>query len=986
MDPLEGDVVMKDLAEEEEAAAKESAEVSFAPTKRGKWSKKPVVIHPGSDDSVAFSERPGSHPVVNTAIRLEYTVDDYRPWYPGRPASNPFSGRNLNELFVGPPRDVDFLPPSWGPAPPPANDTVAWRIAQHLLVVFVPISAMPSTPKFTVTDHAGAVGMAFYFFNKALSTSKIGTHSNDGSLHRFLNNHGQSLPKMETFAEVVVKESDSLLKRFMAAHYAQYSVVEKNGSGESVHTFTKEGTEKAVADVRFREKLLTRKNIVGVRFIVVTHDALLDVGRAFQKREFRNQVVTGEFSPKEVVEREDLFAAERKKRGAERGKILKEKKKAGSGGVGGAEDGAPAVHPHEDVDFPQEQPIASADPREEERKATVVRLLKEIEEARVRGDEEEAEKILKIVEKERAAAQRGPSRQDMIAHNIKRAKELYLVADHGTFDRRHPSMLLRIKDQQDRFSTSTQMGAASSKRVNFREIRELSDEQKKEYAGLARGADASVVSVRRMRDVLHVIGALLNLDTEKALASDGPKVSDLRQRLYASSNEMMNENIDLGSRECYYHPTRWLTFQNIVDAWALEGVACMEQVNHSNYKSDSGELQFPIPSLVWRLAPEKGFKAKVLGAQPPIWEFDPLFEKLEEIERKYAQEQRLRHAEALKAREEDYVLKTHKLIDNIPGTLVSVDRKKRLKEAEERNATTFRRSAYFKDQESYDRKYPSSLPETPKESYFGNNSASSVDQREKELHTTHVRDIIGDEVEKADELETRVLQACKKAPEEEASLIRAFRKHQFKVYASLMRPNAEKQYPNNPYVYFSAPFSAGPISDTRCRYGMNVVHKRHVEYLSEGSPTNPVIYFGYTGYENLTFNASIIAEWIQRMKNIVNVTNSIHVLWTMFAQMNVNAYYNRRKHGIHIIKVGSPGSGKSHMDKVMKTMKIPGTVEEAIHSSDMSKLVEVPQDDRFIVEDEANQNIIGDAAKSPSAQDYKSKMLNKAYVFFSPIP
>jgi hypothetical protein len=961
MDPLEGDVVMEERAEPEpvkKAVAPQPNQSSSHKKKKG--SKKPVVIHPGSDESITFADRLGSHPVVNTAIKLEYSVEDYRPWSPDKPPSS-LSGRNLNELFVGPPRDVDFLPPSWAPAPPLANDPEAWRIAQQLLVVFVPISAIPSTPKFQVSDHAGAVGMAFYFFNKALATSKIGTHRNDGSLHRFLNNHGQSIPKIEVFAEVVVKESDGLLKQFMAAHYSQYSVVETNAKGEKIHTFSKEGVEKATADVRFREKILTRKNIAGVRFILVANDPVFDAGRAFQKREFRNQVLTGEFSPKEVVEREDAFSEERKKRSIEREKAWKAKKKANKDGDNEEEDAEAANHTHEDADYPHEQPIASADPREDERKAKLAKLLKEMEEARVRGEDEEAGNILKLIEKEHAAAQRGPSRQDMIAHNIKRAKELYLVVEQGTFDRKHPSMLLKIKDQQDKFSTSSAMGSASSKRTNFKELRDLSDEQKKEYAGLARGADAAVVSVKRMRDILHVMGALLNVPTEKAGSTDSAKVRELRQRLYARSNEMMNENIDLGSRDCYYHPTKWLTFQNIVDGWGLDGIACKEQVNHSNYKSDAGELQFPIPSLVWRLAPEKGFKAKALGSQPPIWEFDPLFEKLEEIERKYEQEQRQRHAEAQQAKAEDYILKTHKLIDNIPEGMVPAERKKRLKEAEDRNATKFRQSSYYKDQETFDKKYPSSVIGTPQDSYFSNNASSSADQRDKELHNCHVRDIIADEVERAEQLETRVLEACKKAPEEEASLIRSFRKHQFKVYASLMRPDAHKQYPNNPY-------------------GMNTVHKKHVEYLSEGSPSNPTIYFGYTGYENLTFNASLIAEWIQRMKNIVNVTNSIHVLWTMFAQMNVNAYYNQRKHGIHVIKVGAPGCGKSHMDDVMKLLKIPGTVEEAIHSSDMSKLVEVPQDDRFIIEDEANQNLVGDASKSTNSQDYKAKMLNKAYL------
>ena len=931
--------------------------------KKKKMSLKPVVIHPGADDGLTFADRLGSHPVVNTAIKLEHGVDDYRPsWLPDKRPSiiNP---RNLNELFIGPPKDEDCLPPTWAPAPPQANDPDAWRIARQLLVVFIPIEAIPSTPRFHVADQKGVIGTAFYFFNKAIASAKIGTFSNDGSLHRFTNNHGQSLPKMEVFAEVVVRESITLLKRFMSSHYMQYSTVEVNENGEKIYGFSKTGIERAVADVRFREKILARKNIVGVRFKVVTYDPSLDAGRAIQKREFRNQVLTGEFSPAEVVGREEAFAEDRKKKKTERDKASKEaqraKKKAGE------DPDADAIEPEVDHAEPvQEEPIAGADPREEERKAKIEKLFVEVERARVRGDEDEVEKIVKLIEKENAAAQRGPSRQDMLAHNIVRAKQLGLTFEASAFNVRHPSMLLKIKDQQDRFSTVTQMGSSSSKRVNNRELRTLSDQQKKEYASQTRGPDAAVVSVKRMRDILGVIGALLNIPSEKASASDSSAARELRQRLYSRMNEMMNENIDLGDKDHYYHPTKWLTFQNMNDGWNLAGVACDEQVNHANYRSDSGELQFPIPCLVWRLAPEKGFKAKVLSNQPPFWEFDPLFEKLSEIERKYEHDARQRQMESQKPKAEEYTAKTHKLIDNIPETMISSEKKKQLKEAEDRNFAKFRQSSYYKDQQTYEKKYPAAavvVDNSKINSLLLPGASDAADRAEKERHAVLVRDIIADEVEKAEQLETRVLEACKKAPEEEGSLMRSFRKHQFKVYSSLMRPDADKQYPNNPY-------------------GMNKVHRQHVSMLYEGNIHNPVIYFAHTGYENLTYNASIIAEWIHKMKTIVNVTNSIQVLWVMFSQMNVNAYYAQRKHGIHIIKVGAPGCGKSHMDEILRAIKLPGTVDDAIHSSDMSKLVEVPQDDRFMIEDEANQNLVGDASKSTNSQDYKAKMLNKAYL------
>ena len=159
-----------------------------------------------------------------------------------------------------------------------------------------------------------------------------------------------------------------------------------------------------------------------------------------------------------------------------------------------------------------------------------------------------------------------------------------------------------------------------------------------------------------------------------------------------------------------------------------------------------------------------------------------------------------------------------------------------------------------------------------------------------------------------------------------------------------------------------------------------MVHSQHVKVMFEGNPQNPKIYFKFTGYQNLTYNSSLMAEWINRMNTIVGVTNSIHVLAAMFLQMNVNAYDCHRSHGIHIIKIGAPGCGKSFMDAILKKLKLEGTIEDAIHMSDKSKLTEVSQDDRILIKDEADKAIIGDNAKTTTTQDYNSAMLTKAYL------
>ena len=121
---------------------------------------------------------------------------------------------------------------------------------------------------------------------------------------------------------------------------------------------------------------------------------------------------------------------------------------------------------------------------------------------------------MKEIETLNSASQRGPSRQDLLEHNMKRARGLGLRFESGAFNSRHPSMLLKIKENSERFSSSTQLGSASAKRINHRELATLSDAQKREYAAQTLGRDVAIVSVKRMRDVLNVIAALLNIQSE----------------------------------------------------------------------------------------------------------------------------------------------------------------------------------------------------------------------------------------------------------------------------------------------------------------------------------------------------------------------------------------------------------------------------------------------------------------------------------------
>lgn len=989
-------------AESHVAEAKAKSKKSHQKDSASKVTPAPVVLYE-NNESENYADRPGSHPYLNSGIRLKWALENRtaaeRIDRVFRPRAFPTPAEERSALFgLGPPANAEELPLSWAPAPKSVSDP-AWkapesmRVARETIVIYVPIEELPSTDTMHFADirkHERQFMAAFHFINKAICTRKVGSIDAEGTTHRFKNEFGQSLPKIEVVGEVLLHDINGVYNKHMMKHYKNV-------------TRTEEIMARAAADVQLREKLLARANIKGIRFFVFIIDPKLDSGRAVQKRLFRNQVETGEFSAVEVVEREerwqkarnqrlnlwtslskelDTTNAERQKQGLP--KMLMSEfsalKKKPADAVMTDEAAQVAAPPEEllqqavnedninsanaDEGIQHEDVAVDPEAQERKRKEKMDALVNERYAAEVRGDKGEVSAIDAKIAKLASAQERGPSRQQTTEAQVEAARKLGLKFDAQHVGSRYPAILFQLKDQRGKFDNSTAFGAASTKRFDVRGQRKMSDDERKRYAETASGRTVSVVSITRMRDVMLALASLLNITSKQP--SKGPgvdRINHLKNAFYRNENLMMDESTDLHPNPESphpYKPSNWLTFENMTVGWNLDGQVCPEQLNPANYyDAHTKEFVVPFPCLAWRLPSEKGFKSKVLAKTRPFWIFGSLYELMAECKRKY--ERRMLEETAEAHKETD----SHKATEEVMSHLFKdAKRRRAIIEEEEKTRKEYEASVLVKDQRAYEKKYPRSASSVISESDRGFSSGGAPDPSaiaDKEKQEVLVRDIIGDAVEDAAKQYQKVKDMIKKCPEDEQALVRAYRKHQESVFFALMRPDADKLYPNN-------------------KYGMNMVHSQHVKALFEGNPLNPKIYFKFTGYQNLTFNASLMAEWINRMNTIVGITNSIHVLACMFWQMNANAYDSHRAHGIHVIKIGAPGCGKSFMDAILKKLKLDGTVEDAIHMSEKSKLTEVSQDDRILIKDEADKAIMGDNAKNTTTQDYNASMLTKAYL------
>lgn len=981
------------------------------PSEFSKEPKGPVVLYE-NNEMEKFSDRPGSHPYLDSGLRLEHpfrgktTAELRSNIY--RPRQFATEASDAGPLFhLGPP-PPDELPLSWAPAPESYNSQGAkyneWhsaeftRLAHESIVLYIPIELLPSNDAMHLADsqpHERLFMAAFHFINKALMTNKVGSNDKDGAPHRFKNQFDQSLAKIEATGEVLLRDPNTAVNKYILKHH-------KN------EPRTPELLARVAASVHVREKLFARSNIVGVRMFLFIVDPKLNSSRALQKRLYRNQVEMGTFSPADIVEREERWERERKQISADYHAlkdqfkaIEKEHKTMGQSfmswpkylAMKRAEQrpaSASAVDPQElpsdqqqqddgnnagdDDHHPRQMEDAAVDPEAHERKKKekIKALIEELAAAQVREDQGEIAALEAKIAKLSSAQEKGPSRQQMIDGLVLSARRLALKFEENRVSSKYPSLLFALKDRSGKFDSSTVFGSASSKRFTGREIRHMPEEERRLYSEKATGRTVSVVSITRMRDVLLALGAMINITNEKYVdecTEHDQRINRLRKEFYLHQNIMLDESSDLNpapGRDHPYRPSDWLTFENMTVGWNLEKAGvCREQLNPSNYYiSDTKEFLVPFPCLAWRLPSEKGFKSKTLANVRPFWVFGSLMELYAECERKYAKKMAAEELESKKRLSDADMLRgTNEIIDQV---IIDPKKRARAKLEEERKRQMYEKSVLALEQATFDKKYTrSDLSGGVSASDRKFSSGAAPDHQadaDKEKQEILVRDILGDATEDATKWLQRVKDMVKKCPEDEAALIRAYRKHQLEKFVALMRPDAHSTlYPKNVY-------------------GMNVVHSQHVKTLYEGNKDNPSIYFKFCGYQNLTYNSSLMAEWINRMNTIVGVTNSIHVLATMFFQMNVNAYYAQRAHGIHVIKIGAPGCGKSFMDAILKKIKLDGTCEDSIHMSDKSKLVEVPQDDRVLIKDEADHSITSDAAKSNSAQDYNAKMLTKAYL------
>jgi hypothetical protein len=886
-----------------------------------------------------FHIRKNSHPVVETEI---YTSGF--GLVPVMRASTVIPSRDY-EMSRGPP-DAFHLPPSWAPlkdmGPPETH-----RRARQVYNVFIPFASFSSKNSMALKEGSmaeKAFCASWEFFNRALCTRKMGSIDPEGGAarksHRFLDVATKTvLPKFEVFGEVLVKDWQEPLRTYIAQHHPRATERERADP---------EWQARIVSEIGFRDLIVSPTYAVGIRYWVFIYDPKLDLGRAMQRMLWRNQVKFGVASPKEIVIRADALRTAWKEAKAN---------EPAAAGAAAANDGDSDDAPAPELDAVDAAQAAQA-------KASKDAAAAEADRGEM-GMGDDAPK-----------PPRAPRQDPAVVLLTKQAVGLGLRIPSGGPDSRHPFVLHEIKQSLDDAEARWSQSGASMViyRKNPADSQKLSDRDRDRALAGASGKRLAVVSVVSLKGVIDMVYSnLLNAAQNTAILDDLAK--DIAQ--------LDSETCDLGNFKNPYHPKHWFNFERINKAWQLEGRVCPHQCDIRYYfafadpriaLANAFTFRPAIPSLIWHLTPlaadgNVGFESEFLRKHQPFMRFHCLQETLQALAVRKAERERVEEEER-----KEKVAMSHQqttmaglTAEHLIEILPHADEAKRAKiiadelKAEANYATSYSR----KREEKFAKKYDGGASE------FAPPTTEHVDQRFAEMgfvdggeqlqskaaKSVVVRDILGDAIEDWYALQRKVSQLCDAFPEEKPYTMRSLRDHQFDaVYKPLMHPSIE-------------------VSHREAnKYGMGQVWKLHVAFLHEGMALAPDVVFPFVGMENLTYAASIIADFHLRTRTGLGITNGGHAHWAVFIDSNINCYNAYRAIGIHVQKIGAAGIGKSKLDDATIDSKVEHTTTVSIHTTTNAKLTENPCDNVLQIEDEASGASILDPSKATNQGDLKAAL------------
>lgn len=915
-----------------------------------------AALQPAQMKVFMFKERPNMHPVFHTGIEpvhvkqksrkttaIEDLPEDEQPTDPWAK----FIHKQYYAPVEIPPPDGE-LPANWSRTEPipagkhlKAYDSIWLTIPAKLL-------RSPDSLEIEVTKDEGAVfQVALSFMIKALMSPHEGSKADGFSGDKRLwyrpsdpasGAEAMVPPKVIVMGEVLTKDFRQLLLEYCHEKFGK-----KKGPAEI-------NLSKVMCEVEFRRRQLAKDNFSGIRLLFAALDPKINFGRCLQHQQWRNEVGMGKASGEDIIKRYDFMCAEHKRKQSE---AVKNRLSSSSSS--------------KDVDRFDVGPAAENDKQksldEAEHDAEVERVL---------GDEAPEKEPpgestggggknhgggapgLNVEPGQQQQQQETQRQKEERQRNLTMAKLGALGIKLFNSDRDNKSHLKRvnhihIKSIQKAMAKSGKPGvrpppsAISTKPADEKELISRLD-PKDWYRALVHS---------QSRLVEYVYQGILNRDLLKEMDID----------------TLRNESQDLGNWNHPLNPRRHFTFRNSVDSWLKDPKVrpCPEQCDEANYIDPyTGEIKFPIPYLVWRM-PDGQFRLKTLETHRGFWWFSAFEEQLA------ASEKKARDNREQSIARTNFGIERSGSTTNDAGILDGDSSRTNYHDEEQSEEKDITHSIYLDMPERRmvlsNRMLGSvSTSKSKRRAGVGSNKAlfsgislrmaeagiENPNQKAQRAQRDHViSDVVATHVKDADSLYRRVMTACENVPGDRALLLKLFREHQMQQYKNLMRPGTK---------------------------GVNDVFAAHAAYLDQPNPTHNYVNFKFTGFSNLTYNGSLIAEFMLRSRVNMGMTNSHHIFFTAMWNVSPNAYRASRRIGLHMMKVGAPGIGKSFVDKWIKECKVEGSVIESMHSSNLSKFVDQCTDDRFYMEDEASFGTLGDTSKARGSGEHQAITMHKVWL------
>lgn len=772
-------------------------------------------------------------------------------------------------------RSPTVLPKNWSEARPVPPDQWAESSAHMWLSIPSAVLGLSAdTFEFDLNVKGGfAYLIAFTFVVKALTSSKEGTRS-DGSVGKgfFMRQADEArglsecaLPKLAVFIEKMAADYRGPLARYAREKHP----------GKTPDQID---MDEVRSDVEFRRRISARPLQRGVRLLIVVLDPKFSIGRSLSHRQWKNKLESGEASPAEIVNVYDKIVASYKAR-----KVSFEgrcSKSSSSSSKEADREDASDVGPEVDA----EEGLRTLE--EQQREKEIEQILGDAapepepdgenlcggggskkgkkSKKKASGAEEEEEEDVEL-----------PPDHDQVAEAAQKQQQQQQQAqgpqetDRQRKSRESSECRRKLGYLGMRIRASDRDGEAYRRADNYLWTKFFGHDNGRGVYGADR--------VQKPVDVKHVRSMILGrmkpheyhkMCTKTLLEMSQNFAVFLGKKSVASDpRSLENEAQDLGDFDHALNPRRLFTFASSVEALEPPGdptSICAEQRDESNYFDPAtGQFRFPLPDMVFRV-PDHEFRARLFFERKCPWYFSAFEEKLEAVERKSKEKlyQSIRrdHLSGLNPPRPP----------SSPGPLAS-DGEEDEQAAEDRERR--KRADSYMSSTSRGLMHPSkgshknpglvAKRAESRAALFHNAQVDLIAERgsklgvendrqkaERERRAHIVSDVVLQDLGAAEELEQRVAKAVDESPEDRDVMTKLYRDHQFEIYKGRMRPGAK---------------------------GVNDIFAAHANHLHTEKERARGVNFNFTGFDNLTYAGSIVAEFLLKAKHHVGLSHSCHM-------------------------------------------------------------------------------------------------------------